>query len=187
MFKIDIRYDDKNPQGFLSVATRIMAFKERLTDEISKKLLEFGIRAQATSKKDYLSGPRPDKLGVVTGRLRSSIALKFKKEENVSQIDLGSNVDYAPVHELGFTGTVSIRSFIRRIRSRDVKQKQFSFKNKSGLKTVMISKGTGTVRAHTRNVNIKARPFLMPAVKDHLGWLIDNLRGLGGAYANVKQ
>ena len=175
MFKIDIKYDDKNPQGFLSVYARIMDFKKRIPDEISRKLLEFGINAQATSKKDYLSNHSETTLGVVTGRLRSSIALTFKKEENISEVSIGTNVKYGVVHEKGFTGTVSIPSFSRRVRSRDIR-------GFVGEKKRILNKGTGIVRAHTRKLDIKARPFLRPAVENNLPWLKQNLFGLGGSY-----
>lgn len=53
-------------------------------------------------KKYRLTGPRPKYLGVVTGRLRSSISMgRVIKRGNIFVQAIGTNVKYAPFHEFG--------------------------------------------------------------------------------------
>lgn len=78
-------------------------FPSSILPVVHEEMKKAMFMAEATSKRDYLSGPRPEKLGVVTGRLRSSIKgtahLKFGNTEG----RLGTNVPYGPTHELGLT------------------------------------------------------------------------------------
>ncbi len=54
------------------------------------------------SKDNRLSGPRPQYLGVVTERLRSSITFTPTiKEGNTYFSKIGTNVEYAAIHEFG--------------------------------------------------------------------------------------
>jgi len=75
-------------------------------------------------QKDHLTGhgpfpPSEHRLGVISNRLRSSLwpsAAKATPEGVISSI--GTNVSYAGSHEYGFDGTVTVRSFTRRIFAR---------------------------------------------------------------------
>ncbi len=70
---------------------------------ITRSMDQGGILLAGWSKKNRLSGPRPNILGVVTGRLRSSISSsKTVKEGNQYLTKIGTNVSYARVHEFGF-------------------------------------------------------------------------------------
>lgn len=95
-------------------------------------------------RNDWLRGPRPKKLGVVTGRLRSSISRKpaVKRGSRYSSA-IGTNVRYAPIHEFGFEGLVNIGAHTRKAFGRII-----------------------NVRSHGRRVNLPARPFLRPAIND---------------------
>lgn len=69
---------------------------------IIKSLDSGGLLLAGWSKKNRLSGPRPKYLGVVSGRLRSSIASgKTQKRGNEYTNRIGTNVKYAPFHEYG--------------------------------------------------------------------------------------
>jgi phage gpG-like protein len=59
----------------------------------------WAITSTAISKEDYLSGPRPKRLGVVTHRLRSSISQS--EFEPPGYIEFGTDVEYAAAHEFG--------------------------------------------------------------------------------------
>jgi phage gpG-like protein len=85
-FRIKIRYP-KLPDSLLDVIEK--SFKQKM------------LEAERISKKDYLSGPRPRKLGVVTGRLRNSIKISVKQINDSLKGTIGTNVKYAPVHEFG--------------------------------------------------------------------------------------
>jgi phage gpG-like protein len=53
-------------------------------------------------KSEYLSGPRPGKLGVVTGRLRGSPAIGLARRiGNTVSGMFGTSVVYARIHEFG--------------------------------------------------------------------------------------
>ena len=55
-------------------------------------------------KTGYLTGPRPEKLGVVTGRLRSSITYLLKSSPKRITAEVGTNVAYGVKHEYGLPG-----------------------------------------------------------------------------------
>ncbi len=76
-------------------------------DAVIKQSLDLGGALLAGwSKKNRLTGPRPQYLGVVTGRLRSSIAFtKTQHEGNTYFTKIGTNVVYGPQHEFGLTIT----------------------------------------------------------------------------------
>lgn len=122
-----------------------------VTDGVVKESGRFGLDAVARAKKDYLSGPRPDKLGVVTGRLRSSVAGRVNRDGPDVEVEIGTNVEYAAVHELGFRGTINVPAHVRVV-------------NKVFGRSVPAT--TASVRAHSRRVNLDARPFIRPAIAD---------------------
>ncbi len=72
-----------------------------LLDIIEKPFKRRMAMAERVSKKDYLTGPRPMKLGVITGRLRNSIKNAVKRLKAMLKGTLGTNVVYGPIHELG--------------------------------------------------------------------------------------
>jgi phage gpG-like protein len=57
--------------------------------------------AERDSKINYLSGPRPHILGVISGRLRNSIKTRTRRHGNVLEGSIGTNVKYGPIHEFG--------------------------------------------------------------------------------------
>ena len=61
-----------------------------------------GLMIAGWSKENRLSGPRPQYLGVVTGRLRASItAADPEHTGNEYSEKIGTNVEYAAIHEFG--------------------------------------------------------------------------------------
>ena len=92
------------------IPTEWIEFVEKF-EEITKGLPEVHVIAMRKSMEkarriittQYLTGPRPEKLGVVTGRLRSSIHWKIKRlSKSVIEGSIGTNVFYAKLHEEGF-------------------------------------------------------------------------------------
>lgn len=104
------------------------------------------------SQEHYLTGPRPDKLGVRSGILRRSITHKVDRPRVMVQI--GTNVKYAAIHEYG--GTIKhpggTAYFVR------------------DGKAVFISNaaaaGKNYPRTRAHSITMPARPFLRPAIKD---------------------
>lgn len=72
-------------------------------DSVLKRALnKSALNLTAWVKRKRLSGPRPKFLGVVSGRLRSSIGIvKATKAGNIYTSKIGTNVSYARKHELG--------------------------------------------------------------------------------------
>lgn len=85
-------------------------------------------KAERTSKKDFLSGPRPETLGVVTNRLRSSIKGQAKKTAKKVTGILGTNVHYGRYHEYG-TKKMQARPFLKPALEMHIEEMKENFKN----------------------------------------------------------
>lgn len=137
MFKIVIK-----AEGLSKLPAKLKRFRAGIIERVPVMLLLIGQEIAAIAKNDYLSGPRPGKLGVKSGQLRVSVGPG--REGNIFRISnntlqFGTNLKYAAAHEYGFKGTVSVPGH---------------------------SRGGHPVRSHSRKVNLPARPFLRPALKD---------------------
>jgi phage gpG-like protein len=157
--KIDIQGDGT----FTRAGERVSASRARLVSQIEGAAKVFGFDAEARIKKDYLSGPRPERLGVRTGRLRSSIAARVSVQGQDIVIQVGTNVEYAATHEFGFRGIVNVPAHDRVVR------KAFGRP---------ITAVVAHVMGHPRKVNIRARPFLEPGVRDATPAFEDRIRDI---------
>lgn len=71
-------------------------------DVINRSLYQGGLLIAGWSKANRLSGPRPQYLGVVTGRLRSSISAAPVEHIGNEYLErIGTNVEYGAIHEFG--------------------------------------------------------------------------------------
>jgi phage gpG-like protein len=95
-------------------------------------------------------------LHVRTGRLRRSINLRLDDEGNQVTASVGTNVEYARVHELGFSGTVNVPQHSRKSHMRRVEGK----KKRKRIAAAEV------VRAHQRRMHIRPRPFLGPSLAE---------------------
>jgi phage gpG-like protein len=84
-----------------------IAIKQAAEDALKTGMFD----VERTSKYNYLSGPRPEKLGVVTGRLRNSILAKVTTTRSKIIGEIGTNVIYGRFHEEG-TAKLPQRSFL---------------------------------------------------------------------------
>ena len=67
-----------------------------------EKVFRTGLEYVVTTiQTKYLTGPRPEKLGVVTGRLRSSIGYLLRPGAKKMTAEVGTKVEYAAIHEYG--------------------------------------------------------------------------------------
>lgn len=113
------------------------AIKGRLKTTIQRLTFQLLSHVKADKLSDQV-------LRVRTGRLRRSITQEVQIEgEKIIGI-VGTNVEYARAHEYGYTGAVTVKSHIRRL--------------KTGKET--------NVRSYSRNANIKERSFLRSALSD---------------------
>ena len=101
------------------------------------------IANQATQNADGRPGPN-----IVTGRLRSSITGQVSGDGFSAVV--GTNVEYAPRLEMGYSGPESVKAHTRTIRK--------AFGRAIAPRQVQVS-------AFTRTANARAYPFLRPAIE----------------------
>ena len=171
-------------QAFVSqVVTRgVTKVLSKLGKNVSLKMVATMAIAQRmvanTAKANYLSGPRPDRLGVQTGRLRRSIATPPPKVTPTGvEGEVGTNVVYAAIHEFGGTIRPKTSQYLA-IPAKGVKGSPRDFadtfvresKTGSGNKVILQGDGSGGVKllfTLVDEVTIPARPFLNPALNDN--------------------
>lgn len=97
-----------------------------------------------------------------TGNLMSKIRYELFQEGDKAGVRIGSyGVKYAAVHEFGFHGTVSVRAHTRLMTQ--------AFGHPVEARQI----GVGTFR---RQMNIRARPYLRPAVRSQTDNIVTILR-----------
>ncbi len=132
-------------------------------------------------------GPFPvpqGRLGVRSNRLRSSLRWnvtgqpgqaggeRSRIEGNTVTGSMGSNVEYAGVHEYGFTGEVQVRSFRRQVSPTQFVKKGLGVlkgTKKLGKEAFKAALGMESVRAHRRRMNVPARAPLGSGLREHGG------------------
>jgi phage gpG-like protein len=124
---------------------------ERLGSEIHRRV-RAAVRAGAIDVqrevKAKLSG---SVLDVQTGRLRRSVTIRAEDSAAVIKSLVGTNVDYAKVHELGFDGMVPVKAHAR------TRDQVFGRK---------VEPFVQHVKGHARHMQIPARPFLRPSLDE---------------------
>ena len=110
-----------------------------------------------------------------TGTLIRSITAspRFATTPELVSGTLGSNLDYARVHEEGFVGRVQVKAHVRRLVG-----PASSRAGARRLRKALIA-GRSTVahvRAHSRHVNVRARHFLRDTVSEKRGEAGINVR-----------
>ena len=113
--------------------------RARLLADLKTEIRRVAVDVTAHVKDRKLSG---QVLNVQTGRLRRSINYRVTETGTGIEARVGTNVEYARIHEFGFKGTVNVREHMR--------------KGKQAFK----------VRAHTRRVNLPERSFLRSSLSD---------------------
>jgi len=84
-------------------------------------------------------------LRVRTGRLRRSIHPEWDFKQGYAGATIGTNVEYAHIHEYGFQGEIQVKSFQREMTK--------AFGKPIAPRSVLI-------KAHARNINMPERSFL---------------------------
>lgn len=136
-------------------------FVGSIDESIGKTMLRLTIALQRKVKKDKLSGPRPQLLGVKTGRLRRSITANVSGQgtPEVSGV-VGTNVRYGRAHEFGFDGTVSVRAYVR-ARVGQVKDARRLTKSARATSSAVIQ-----VSPHTRKMHVPERSYLRSSLRE---------------------
>ncbi len=134
-----------------AVMARLHGTQERLATNIRRAVMRLAIEVQAAVKAEKLSG---QVLHVRTGTLRRSINYRIEEAQASTMATVGTNVEYAAIHEYGFNGTVSVSEHARR----------------SALGNAY------TVGAHTRRVSLAPRSFLGSTLRDKADKIQTTLR-----------
>lgn len=88
---------------------------------VGREFLRWAFDTTAIAKRDYLRGPRPRRLGVVTGRLLNSISPEWKRKP--WEIAVGTDVLYGRTWELGLGGgPIPKRPFLQPAGERAIKK-----------------------------------------------------------------
>lgn len=125
---------------------------ERMLSAVHETIQRLTIKMQGHVKDKKLSGQVLN-VGKRGGRLRRSINQKFNATGPSGPVGtVGTNVSYARVHELGFSGDVQVREHMRKIKEAW---------GKPLAEPIEIA-----VRAHTRAMNMPVRSFLRTALAD---------------------
>lgn len=133
-------------------------------------------------------GPFPvseGRLGVVTNRLRTSLRRTKAVQSGGGLIgSIGSNVIYAGAHEFGFEGSVSVKSYTRKLASGDrfsingaqVRRGTASHIMGGNLKKVArTASGVATVKAHTRHMHVPERAPIRKGIEERLELYVEPL------------
>lgn len=116
--------------------------RARLLIDLKREITRISIDVSGHIKDKKLSG---QVLKVQTGRLRRSINYRITETDTGIDAKVGTNVEYARVHEFGFKGTVNVKAHMRQ------------------------AKKAYAVRAHTRRVNLPERSFMRSTMTDMRG------------------
>ncbi len=139
------------------VVASLKRVRGKFNDRLLKDASRFGFAALANIKKNYLTGPRPGKVGVVTGRLRASMLFTTRKTSDGPIIRFGTNVKYAALHEFGGTVHPKVTQ-----RMRKWAWARYFETGEGMFKAIALTKKSQL------DIKIEKRPFLVPGVHDKL-------------------
>jgi phage gpG-like protein len=168
-----------------------MPVKQEGFDELEQRLEQLGKFSNASPtlrevmlflageiQENFFAGGRPDpwppskraekehgQTLLDTGRLMKSVsAPDLVVSDTLYQIVFGSNLPYAAIHQFGFEGDETVRSFTRRVRSRDTFKKVERVSKRTGeiyKKRVVDKPGETTVREFTRHMIMPQRSYII--------------------------
>lgn len=141
--------------GDRELVAHLRALPDVAKRDIDATVQKVGFRLEDIVKRSYLRGPRPQNLGVVTGRLLSSITRgnvdsrsRFESLPTQANYYVGTNVAYGALWENGFTRRVGAGA-------------------RGGPRTLSGNALARYIAAHPPGEKtIGARPFLKPALRD---------------------
>lgn len=102
------------PKSFSIEVRGLKALIEKLGAATAQETIEQPFFRGVVNMADWsvnnrLTGPRPKFLGVKSGRLRSSISVSRGADRSLTFF-IGTNVEYARIHEFGFSGLQTVLS-----------------------------------------------------------------------------
>lgn len=197
----------KQPNVKLAIRN-LEALPARLIDALGVQLAKSLDQVVGIATRDYLSGPRPQRLDVVTTRLRGSIASSVENKAGGITGRIGSNVKYAVLHEFGFKGIINVRAHTRiarvlkggiaidpRRKILDARGNVVGRKENTRQALLRLAKNAKKakgivvlqqqVKAHKREIDYAGKPFIRPALESHLPVITQDLKtALNNAQTN---
>jgi phage gpG-like protein len=149
--------------GAPAVAEKLEAISGKMRERLRRAVRKSAAEVQGAVKAGPLTGGALD---VRTGRLRRSITTAARDEGETLRSVVGTNVEYARVHELGFSGSVSVQAHDRTMTQ--------AFGRR-------VAPFVQHVRSHSRNANIPPRPFLQPTLRALSPSIVERIRRAVGA------
>ena len=149
---------DASVTGDERVIASIRSQYQEVITNVEQSIGRLTLKLLTRVKVNKLSG---QVLNVRTGRLRRSITYKVIKTPSRITGIVGTNVEYARIHELGFHGQVSVKAHLREIKKAWGKD---------------ITPRTVEVRTHSRQVNLPAKSFLRSAMEEMTPEIIQTLQ-----------
>jgi hypothetical protein len=171
-------------KNYAVVVRSLKASDAAVLPAIAISLKDALLQAVGVIQMEYLQGPRPAKLGEITGRLRNSINSDVFVSNKGVVGRIGTNLSYGAFHEFGFHGTENVRAHTR--VTSVVNQKGATVPavifQKKGKEIVAKRRSLGRlaqqpgnfaartqqVRAHTRKIDYDGRPFVRPGLEQTL-------------------
>lgn len=126
----------------------LSATVDRIDAEVRQSIARSTLKLLIKVKREKLNGQVLNKR---TGRLGRSITQKLIELSNGVAGIVGTNVEYAPPHEYGFKGDVTVKAHLRMIK--------MAFGKSINPKQVNI-------KAHTRKVDLPEKSFLRSALEE---------------------
>lgn len=162
-------------EGAQQTLARFGIMPNEVRESIRREIEKQAINLQRHIVQDKLSG---NPLHRRTGDLSRSVYYKVLDSGLTGQV--GANTPYAARQEYGFTGTETVRSFVRRSRA----QMKEAKRSKSGRETrasLASARGTGdtVVRSFSRHVNYPAHSYLRSAFEDLRAEIIASIQAAG--------
>lgn len=155
------------------IAGHSKAAEAVIRERLLQKAKDFGNDAVARMRRDYLSGPRPEKLGVKSGLLRARTIFVTIQDGPKVLVRFGNDLPYGAIHEFGGTTHPRITDKMRRFAWAMYYQTK-----ESHWKYIALTK------KETLTIKIKARPYLAPGVADAYPGLVSAVEDMLTATAN---
>lgn len=131
------------------------AAKDKFIRDIVDDSTRFGFNVVAIAQKEYLSGPRPGKLGRKSGFLANRMTSRVDQSGDVVRTTIGNNMPYAATHEYGDKRNINITSKMRKFA-----WAMFYKTTNEKWKRIALTKKTQF------EIKIPKRPFMRPAIMD---------------------
>lgn len=161
------------------VLNMLTGYPSRLRENLLRVIKRLSVTLQRNVKADKLSG---QVLHVRTGTLRRSINQRVEDSGHSIVATVGTNVDYAHVHEHGFNGMVTVREHLRRSKEQmnlaryRTNKRGERFEIKGSYKKAGGGAGETIVHSFERHMKMPERSFLRSALHEMESQIVTEIK-----------